>query len=158
MKREEPSAQELAQRVAVLKRFRELLVRQREKFSAYLAVLDHEKRDIESGDVDALVSHVEIEQAIVSEIFTFQKVIHPLEDMYKAAYRVADIPQDIPQIQGNLDKLREEVLVRNKENRELLKQRMGMLRQEITGLRNPFKKANSVYASSPGPTMIDIRG
>jgi hypothetical protein len=35
---------------------------------------------------------------------------------------------------------------------------MGILRQEITGLRNPFKKANSVYASSPGPTMIDIRG
>ncbi len=160
MKREELSAQELSQRVAVLKRFRELLVKQREKFSSYLQVLERQKQDIEKGevDVDALVSHVEIEQSIVSEIFTFQKVIDPLEDMYKAAYHVADIPRDIPQIQINLDQLKEEVLKRNQENRQLLKQRMSMLRQEITSLRNPFKKSNSVYGSSPGPSLIDIKG
>ena len=158
MNRERLSEKELSQRVETLKRFRELLVKQREKFSAYLSVLDHEKNDIESGDVDALVSHVEIEQAIVTEIFTFQKVINPLEDMYREAYHVAHIPSDIPQIQANLEDLRGEVLKKNQENRVLLKQKMSLLRQEIAGLHNPFKKAKSVYGSSPEPTMIDIRG
>lgn len=152
------SQDELSQRVEALKRFRELLVKQREKFSAYLAVLDREKSDIESGDVDALVSHVEIEQSIVTEIFTFQKVINPLEDMYREAYHVARIPSDIPQIQANLEDLRAEVLKKNQENRVLLKQKMSILRQEIAGLHNPFKKAKSVYGSAPEPTMIDIRG
>ena len=59
-------------RVAALRRFRELLVQQRAKFENYLTVLDYERNDIESGDVDRLAAHVEIEEAIVSEIFTFQ--------------------------------------------------------------------------------------
>ena len=75
------SQEELSQRVAVLRRFRELLQRQRDKFSQYLQLLEHQKGDIESGDVDALVSHVELEQGIVSEIFAVQKVIDPLETM-----------------------------------------------------------------------------
>jgi hypothetical protein len=158
MKRDELSDKDLAQRVETLRRFRELLVKQREKFSSYLTVLDHEKNDIESGNVDALVSHVEIEQTIVSEIFTFQKVINPLEDIYREAYHVAQIPSDIPQIQANLEDLRGEVLKRNQENRALLKQKMSILRQEIAGLHNPFKKTKSVYGSTPEPTIIDIRG
>lgn len=158
MKKEELSDKEFQQRVAVLKRFRELLERQREKFADYLKVLERQKADIESDNVDALVSHVEIEQSIVSEIFTFQKVIDPLEDMYRAAYHVAEIPSDIPRIQADLGELKEEVLKRNQENRGLLKQRMSMLRQEITGLRNPFQKSKSIYGSSAEPSVIDIRG
>ncbi len=63
------SRQELDERVAVLKRFRELLVRQRDKFHDYMGLLDRQRSDIENGDVDALVAHVELEQGIVSEIF-----------------------------------------------------------------------------------------
>ena len=82
----ELSQTELDQRVAVLKRFRELLASQRDKFRSYMDLLDHQKRDIESGDVDALVAHVEAEQGIVAEIFAVQKVIAPLEDLYRAVY------------------------------------------------------------------------
>lgn len=63
------SREELDQRVAVLRRFRELLVRQRDKFNDYMALLERQRSDIEKGDVDALVTHVEVEQGIVSEIF-----------------------------------------------------------------------------------------
>ncbi len=73
----ERTEEDKGQRVAALRRFRELLVQQRAKFENYLMVLDHERADIESGDVDKLAAHVEIEEAIVSEIFTFQKVIDP---------------------------------------------------------------------------------
>jgi len=58
----EGTGPEMGQRVAALRRFRELLVQQRTKFENYLKVLDHERTDIESGDVDRLAAHVEIEE------------------------------------------------------------------------------------------------
>jgi ribosomal protein RSM22 (predicted rRNA methylase) len=150
--------QEYKQRVAVLKRFREMLVTQREKFSSYLDVLERQRDDIKKGDADAMVAHAEIEQSIVSEIFTFQKVINPLEDMYKSAYKAAEMPEEIARIQENLDELKTEVLKRNQENQVLLKQRLGDLRQEIRGLRVPYGKANNVYGSVPAPSLVDISG
>lgn len=153
------SREELDQRVAVLKRFRELLVSQREKFNSYLGLLERQKDDIEASNLDALVSHVEIEQTIVADIHTFQRVIDPLEDMYRSAYRVEEMPSDIPQIQYTIEELRKEVLSRNEENRSLLKQRMAMLRQELDGVRRPFRKTNSVYGGQGGvTTMIDLHG
>jgi hypothetical protein len=155
---------ELEQRTAVLRRFRELLVQQRAKFEHYLLVLDHEKTDIESGDVDKLMAHVELEEQIVSEIFTFQKVIDPLEDLYRAAYpdgapasAGAEGP-GLPELKDSLVELRGEVLKRNAENRALLKVRMESLRTEIAELRMPMKVRRSVYADSGEGGVLDIQG
>jgi len=78
------SPDELKRRVATIKRFRELLSQQRDRFRQYLTVLDKQKDVIEKGDADALMSHVELEEQIVSDIFTIQKVIDPMEAMYQA--------------------------------------------------------------------------
>jgi len=153
---------ELERRTAILRRFRELLVDQRNKFEKYLNVLDHEKGDIESGDVDKLVAHVELEESIVSEIYTFQKVIDPLEDLYRAAYPPGSegAPQshDIPAIKGALVELRTEVLKRNEENRTLLKRRMEILRGEMMSLRGPLSVKRSVYAEQGSGSILDIKG
>jgi uncharacterized small protein (DUF1192 family) len=151
------SREELGERVAVLKRFRELLVRQREKFSDYMNVLEHQRSDIEKGDVDALVAHVDLEQGIVSEIFAVQKVIEPLEDMYRAVYAGSE-PEGVAELRTTLATLKDEVVVRNSENRALLKQRMEMLRHEVVSLKNPYAKRKSVYASAAEPTSLDIKG
>ena len=148
---------ELEQRVALLKRFRELLVEQRQKFERYLVILDHERSDIESGDVDRLVAHVELEEQIVSEIFTFQKVIDPLEEIYRAAYPAAGAGE-VEQIKTALGGLKTEVAARNAENRRLLKQRMEILRSEIAGFRNPLASRRSVYASGGDGGLVDLRG
>lgn len=150
------SKEELDKRVAVLKRFRELLVRQRDKFRDYLAVLDKQKLDIEHGDVDALVAHVEAEQGMVAEIFAVQKVLDPLEDMYKAAYHSSP-PEGITELKDTLDELKTEVAKRNNENRALLKQRMDMLRHQIMNINNPYTRKKSVYADSPEPRALDIK-
>jgi hypothetical protein len=150
--------EELGQRVAALRRFRELLVQQRAKFESYLKVLDHERSDIESGDVDRLAAHVEIEEAIVSEIFTFQKVIDPLERIYRASYPAADEDSDLPQLRGTLDELKDEVLRRNAENRALLKRKMEIVRAEIAGFRNPLAARASVYARQGEGALVDIEG
>lgn len=149
--------EEFEERVAVLKRFRELLVRQREKFSEYLSLLDRQRSDIESGDVDALVSHVEREQGIVSEIFAVQTVIAPLEDMYRAAYAGSE-PEGVAELKATLTELKDEVVSRNAENQALLKQRMDMLRREVMTVGGPYAKRKSVYASQAEPSALDIEG
>ena len=151
------SREELDERVAVLRRFRELLVRQRDKFKDYMALLESQRSDIEKGDVDALVAHVELEQGIVSDIFAVQKVIDPLEDMYRAAYSGVE-PEGVAELRSTLSELKDEVIVRNTENRALLKQRMEMLRHEIMSVNNPYAKRKSVYASAAEPTALDIKG
>jgi hypothetical protein len=150
--------EELGLRVAALRRFRELLVQQRAKFENYLTVLDHERADIESGDVDKLAAHVEIEEAIVSEIFTFQKVINPLEQIYRAAYPAAAEDHDLPELRGALDGLKTEVLRRNAENRALLKSKMEIVRAELVGFRNPLAARASVYARQGEAALVDISG
>ena len=158
-----PRDEELEQRVALLRRFRELLVEQRGKFERYLVVLDHERADIESGDVDKLVAHVELEEQVVSEIFTFQKVIDPLESLYHAAYAASadgHAPEqgELPELKRSLEELRGEVLKRNAENRHLLKKRMEAVRSEIAGLRMPMKARRSVYAEAGEAAIIDVQG
>jgi hypothetical protein len=150
--------EELGQRVATLRRFRELLVQQRAKFENYLSLLDRERADIESGDVDKLAAHVEIEEAIVSEIFTFQKVIDPLEQIYKAAYPAAAEDPQLPELRSTLDGLKDEVLRRSAENRSLLKRQMELVRAEIAGFRNPLASRASVYARAGEAALVDISG
>lgn len=152
--------EEIERRVALLRRFRELLTEQRGKFERYLDVLDRERGDIESGDVDRLVAHVEIEEQIVSEIYTFQKVIDPLDELYRAAFTAVpgERPNDVPALKGSLDELRIEVVRRNKENRVLLSKRLEMLRGEIAGLRNPLASRKSVFASGGQGSLVDISG
>ncbi len=152
------TTEELGQRVAALRRFRELLVQQRAKFENYLMVLDHERADIESGDVDKLVAHVEIEEAIVSEIFTFQRVIDPLEQIYRAAYPAAAEDPEVPALRGTLEELKDEVLRRNAENRSLLKRKMELVRAEIAGFRNPLNSRSSVYTRQGEGALVDISG
>jgi hypothetical protein len=151
------SKEELDERVAVLRRFRELLVRQRDKFRDYMDLLERQRADIEKGDIDALVAHVELEQGIVSEIFSVQKVIDPLEDMYRAAYAGAE-PEGVSELRETLGELKEQVITRNSANKALLKQRMDMLRHQIMSINNPYNKRKSVYSSSPEPSALDIKG
>ncbi len=72
--------------VAVLKRLRAMLARQREKFDAYLRLLECEGEAIENGDSEKLLAQVEMEKSIIAEIFTLKRVIAPLESLYQAAY------------------------------------------------------------------------
>jgi hypothetical protein len=149
---------EVERRVAVLHRFRELLAQQRQKFQTYLKILDHERSDIETGDVDKLVAHVELEEQIVSEIYTFQKVIDPIDELYRSAFPVHAGESDVPSLKTALADLKIEVSRRNQENRVLLKRRMEIIRSEIAGFRNPLSSRKSVFAGGEGGSIIDIKG
>ena len=145
---------EVEQRVAVLKRLKDLLLGQREKFRTYLDVLEHQQTDIAEGDTDKLQEHVALEKAIVSEIYSFQKVIDPLDDMYRMAYPNREEETEIFEIRGSLERIRDEVLDRNRRNQELLRNDMGALRQKISGIRS-LRKLTSVVPMESTPTLID---
>jgi hypothetical protein len=162
------SPEETARRVSVLRRFRELLQSQRDRFRQYLAVLDKQKDVIEQGDTEALLSHVELEEKILTDIYSIQKVIDPLEDMYRAVN-----PQglggispgevnpagEIPSLKTSLEELKTEAVRRAERNRDLLSQRMTRIRSEIKILRgNPYAGQRSVYTEAAAPSLIDISG
>ncbi len=150
------SREELDERVAILKRLRQLLDQQRSKFREYLAVLEKQETVITSDNIDAMVRHTEVEQNIVAEIHTIQKVIDPLEMLYRDAH--PGVPDaEIPRLKTDLEHLKSDVLAQNEKNRELLKKHMVFLREKVTSIKNPYLKRNSIYASdSHTATRIDI--
>ena len=152
------TAEELSQRVAVVKRFRELLQSQRDRFQEYLTVLDKQQDVIERGDTEALLAHVELEEHIVRDIFNLQKVIDPLEDMYHTlAGREPD--GETVNLKAALEGLKREAAARSERNRGLLSVRMTEIRSEIKSLRgNPYAARRSIYADTLSPSLIDLKG
>jgi len=167
------SPKELNQRIAVIKRFKELLKAQRDRFQAYLDALDKQKDVIERGTADDLLHHVELEEKIVEDIFSIQKVIDPLEEMYhsipgyhtsmaaitrtSSAVAAGKPDDEVSGLKKALEGLKAEAVVRSGQNRELLARRMAELRSEIKSLKsNAYSRRN--VQISPGPSQIDIRG
>jgi hypothetical protein len=141
------------QNVAVLRRLRAMLARQREKFGAYLRLLECEADSIEKGDSERLLAQVEMEQSIIAEIFSLKKVIAPLEDLYKAAYPNGS-ESSIPRLRSTLETMGTEILARNTRNRQKLHECMDDMRREITSLRAWPRTASPFTEVTPG--LIDI--
>jgi hypothetical protein len=168
----EIGGEELAQRVAILRRFRTLLTQQRDRFRSYLEVLDKQQDIIESGNTDELLSHVELEEKIVADIFSIQKVIDPLEDMYHAVIAGfgpgraparetlrSEGADEVPSLKAALEDLKNEAVIRSTRNKELLSKRMVELRSEIKTLRaNPYASRRSAYSDGSTATLVDIKG
>jgi len=143
----------IEQNVAVLKRLREMLVRQREKFGSYLHLLECEEESIEKGDSEKLLAQVEMEQSIIAEVFSLKKVIAPLEALYEAAYPSGS-EATIPRLKSTLETMGSEILAHNGRNRQRLRERMEDMRREITSLRAWPRSASPFAEVTPG--LIDI--
>lgn len=158
------SEEELEERVALLKRFKELLEKQRQKFRDYLNVLEKQAEVIKTEDTEALLIHTEIEQQIVANISNLQKVIQPIEEMYVNARLDSSDENyseiiEIPTLKTDLAKLQKEVLEQNEVNRNLLKTQMESLRQKIEGIKNPYRYNKSIYSKTENTaSIISIEG
>jgi hypothetical protein len=173
--------EELWQRVSILKRFRELLTAQRERFRNYLEVLDKQKDSIEKGSPEELESQVELEECIIADIFSIQKVIKPLEKMYEVFPALSGQPvspfagkaasaiglkgqilgeeANINGLKSALETLQNEVAVRIERNKELLSTRMVEIRSEMKMFRGLYQKAQTMaYRISQTATLVDISG
>lgn len=140
----EITQEELNERVAILRRFKNLLEEQRGKFREYLTVLEKQQDSITSENPESLLAHTELEQQVVKNIANLQKVIVPMSKMYKAN---AGNDASIQKIQNELSDLQDKVLKQNAINRDLLKVHIEQLRAQIAGFKNPYKANRSVYAN-----------
>ena len=172
-KADEIDSKELAQRVAILKRFKTLLTQQRDRFKTYLNLLDKQQGVIESGNAEDLLTYVDIEEKIVADIFSIQKVIDPLEEMYYSVVSNHDQQkiqpgtgasnenqEEVPTLKASLEKLKNEAVIRSTRNKELLSKRMLELRSEIKALRsNPYAaKIRGGFTNSNTASIVDING
>jgi hypothetical protein len=162
------SPEELNQRIGTLKRFREMLQAQRDRFGEYLAVLDKQQDVIARGDTQALLSYVDMEEQILRDISSIQRVIDPLDRLCRDLAPSGE-PEDtdthageeaeLRGLKATVDRLKQEAAANAERNRNLLSRRMAEIRSEIKSLRgNPYAARRSVYADSGAPQMIDIKG
>lgn len=144
--------EEVEERIAVLKRLRFLLEEQRNKFKEYLTVLEKQQTSIDTEDSEALIKHSELEQQIVKNISNLQKVIVPMNKMYKTIAKTSnnlDNPDaEISKIQNELADLQQKVLTQNKINRDLLRVHLENIKRQIANFNNPYKNSKSVYAKT----------
>jgi hypothetical protein len=154
---------ELTQRVAVIKRFKELLEQQREHFRSYLDVLNRQQVLIGNGSADEIVAHVELEEQIVADIFSIQKVIDPLEFMYNSG-SIAEGPylpaNDVPELKAALEELKTKAAAQSGRNRDLLSSRMTDIDSEIQAIKNNHFISRARYSlyQNAAPSLIDVMG
>ncbi len=150
MAKKEISKEELDERIAILKRFRKLLEQQRNKFQEYLMVLESQEGRIEMEDGDSIMAHAELENQIVKNLASLQKVIVPIQGMYKAI--MPGVPArdnaSVEQLQLDLANLQKQVLAQNERNRNLLQAQMGKIKNQLgnMNLMNPYRGRSSIYA------------
>ena len=149
----EITQEELNERVAILRRFRSLLEEQRGKFREYLTVLEKQQDSITSENPENLLAHTELEQQVVKNIASLQKVIVPMAKMYHAGNGTASAAvsatedAEIAKLQNDLSDLQDRVLKQNAINRDLLRVHIEQLKSQIAGFKNPYKNNRSVYAN-----------
>ena len=139
---------------AIPRRLEELLAQQRDRLHDYLAVLEKHQTAIESGREDHILTYVEIEESLASEIFSIQKVIEPLEAM-------SPVVVSISALRAELEGLKNMAAAQSRRNGELLFTRMAALRAEISALKSSqlaMGGRRSLYQGAGTASFIDIEG
>ena len=145
---QELSQNEIDERVAVLKRFKTLLMQQRDKFREYLSVLEKQQTSIAEENTDALIAHTELEQQVVSNIAGLQKVIVPMAEMYSSIRSSAheDETRALESIRNDLARLQSQILIQNEKNRNMLRVHIANIQTQMGRIKNPYRGNRSVYA------------
>ena len=158
---------ELDRRVAIVRRFKQLLGQQRERFRGYLSLLENQEAAICSGNGDAMLACAEAERNIVADIFSIQGVIDPLRDMYRTVSGMVPgqaSEGEAPELGtsfADLERMKLRVRAQSARNRELLSAQIEKTRAELEALKdNPLVKnlRRRTYGSAVAAPTIDIRG
>ena len=151
------SRKEIDQRVAILKRFKELLQEQRKRFNDYLIVLETQERSISEENMDAILKYTELEESLITDIGTIQKVIDPLEQMYKFSMPEKD-DAEVIRLKDDLDKLQDKVIDQNRKNRRLLQSVMTDVHREIVSMQpiHSCIPAQVFAQEESAPSFVDI--
>ena len=148
---------ELARYAAISWRLKDLLNQQIDQFRSYVTALEKQQAAIESGKEEHILAYIEIEERMVTGIFSMQKVIDPLEDMYHAIVP----PDDISTLKSALEDLKNQAITQSAHNKNLIATLMADISGEIESLRNdPLAIAarRFIHHNAGTASLIDIEG
>ena len=147
---------ELAQRAAILSQLKDLLNQQIKLFRKFLSALEKQHTAIEAGIEENILAYIEIEEQIVADILSIQKVIDSLEDMYRAT-----VPDDISTLKSALENLKNQAMVQSEHNKGLISARMTDIGGDIDSLKNnllAIATRRSMYHNAGTALLVDIEG
>ena len=147
--------QEFEERVAILRRFKATLERQRDRFRRYLDQLERSADGPCDDEPSHLDLHVEMEQSIVRELSLFERSVEPLEHLYRE--HDPDGAGEIPALRQALQRTRDEVLQRAQANRSFLQSRLESIRAELPS-RSVRTRPIAVSGREPShePSLVDV--
>ena len=154
------SEQELKQRVALLTRFRQALVTQRERLGNYLQSLEARETlpPDDRDDCEAIEFHVDLERTVIREISLLERTLVPFEAICRRSDPAA--LRRLPEIRTALSRTRSEVLRRTEVSQELLQQQLDELRREVEALRPertaPARRLPIVRPSANERRLVDV--
>lgn len=155
----ELSKEEIDERVAILKRYKKLLEQQRSKFQEYLKVLENQQNSIVSENPENLFEHTVLEEQIIKNIESLQKVIVPMNELYRQT-AAASGKQDsvITALKTDLSSLQKKVLAQNSKNQQILRTHLSQIRMQLNNFRNPYSFNHSVYAQKENvASLVEIQ-
>lgn len=139
---------------AILEQLKRYLSILNEKFGLYLRVLDEERNDVASDEIEKLARHAEIERSIMKEIGAIQKVVDPLEEMYKEAFPSG--VEGVENLRETLEGLRLKTALKINANQELLAKELEVLKKSMEATRKN-RRSVTAFNRQPDPAYIDIQ-
>jgi len=137
------------------KKIRENLINQRNKLENYLKILDGEEEDIANKDPDKLIEHINLERNIVDELFSFKKILEPLEKMYDASPYKKD--SSLSDLKTSVDKLTTQIKTKSEDNKVSLDVVLDKMKIDIKNIASKNKFIKNGY-NTPESGFLDITG
>ena len=132
--------------------FKKNLLSQKRKFEEYLDLLECEKETINKEEADILLDQINLENAIVKDIETFQKFIEPLEKRFYASPFKKDT--EIISLKNALKNIRTKVIQKSNHNKNILLDLMIDLKSKIRSIKK--QNWNIPFRSEAKPVYVDI--
>jgi hypothetical protein len=137
----------------IARNIRRNLLEQKERLTQYLDVLEKEETDLVNEDPDKLISHIELENNIISELSSLKKIMTPLEVIYfNSPYKKDDL---IVGLKKNINELTKQVKAKAGSNKIKLDTIIISAKDKLENLKN--KRERSIYDNIDS-RLVDIKG
>ena len=142
------------ERVAILKRLREMLERQRSRFQRYQTLMELQQAAIGDGDLEALDNQLVAERELLADLAAVHRVIVPLRDLIDR--RGITLTEEVANLDRSVERLRSQVSRHHRSNRELLSRRTKELSERIEAVDLPRRPVRVFRRNDAAGGMIDL--
>lgn len=134
--------------VAIVKKFKELLLKEKAKFIEYERLLELQAVAIKNDDVEKLSVYSTLGNDVTQSIGNLQRVIIPFFKMYMSIEKNNSTRDKatVALLQNDLYMLKSKVLTQNKINREMLSLHLATAQKQLENFKNPYAGVSSIFA------------